>query len=308
MVTYVDNENFNLLCALTVRFSRIVEESDEAIGQHSEWDNCSDIEYIERVRNGGEEGDCFLDLLKYRKLRNIYCEKIFSYFNVDKNIFAKDLADYLTSTKSEKYVVSEYTKTLLNNEVTFLLVHAESESNFENFEENEKIYLITAWLKNYASESDNYVNLINPFCGIILNGKQLYYGSKVYSHFKCFDENAYYDSQEFVSLVNVLYENREERHFEYVVADNYDSLEPIEEFLDNYVIKIANSIKVDPYTFPCFEEEINDEENSEYLKNYRKWYRLKEKFLFRYDFPVHHGLEDIETMYYLENKHLFEFK
>lgn len=306
MVTYVDNENFNLLCALTIRFHTITENSHEKIGQQSEWDNCSDIEYIERVREEHQLKVRFLDLLKYRKLRNIYCEKIFSYFNVAKNIFAKDLADYLTSTKSEKYVVSEYTKTLLNNEVTFLLVHAESESNFENFEKNEKIYLITAWLKNYTSESDNYVNLINPFCGIILNGKQLYYGNKVYSHFQCFAENAYYDSQEFVSLVNVLYENRDNRWFSDVIQDNYEDLEPIEEFLDDYVIKIANSIKVDPYTFPCFEEEMK--ENVDYLNDYRRWYELDGEILFIYDRPVHHGLEDIETMYYLENKHLFEFK
>lgn len=303
MVGYVENENFNLVCAMSICFHRIARDKNDDIWMKSEWDSCTTEEYVERVREKHEDYENYIKVLKYKKLKNIYSKKIYSYFNVERNGFAKELADYLTKQESEAYIVSEYVRRVNNNDISFLLVHPENVSDFTSFEENKKIYLITAWLKNCESEQDKLVNLVNPFCSIVLNGKELYFGSKVFSWFQVFAENSFYTSLEFKSITNIL-QTHDFWDVEDLMNDEYEKHKNIVTFIDSVVKNLANKAKVDLSSYPQFKEEKED--GGEVFIDYRRWYKFSDRESIASELYPAVVIQDIEITYYLENKHLFE--
>lgn len=302
MVGYVENESFNLVCAMSNYFYEITINRNNDIGAKTEWDSCTYLEYAERVREKGEDYRFYLELLKYKKLRDVYSRKILSYFNVERESFAKELADYLTKQENESYIVSEYVRRVNNNDISFLLVHPENVSDFTSFEENKKIYLITAWLKNFERENDKYINLVNPVCSVVLNGRELYIGTKVFSELHCLGENGFYASMEFRSYADMLHEP-ELFEVDNIIDDGLEKYESINEFLDKKVENIANNTKVDLNLFPQFEETYK--ENSR-IVDYRQRFRMSDTYRVHGDVRLNSNLTDIEITYYLENKHLFE--
>ena len=296
MIGYVDNENFNILCSLVVNFGENAWQMRFESGRFG--DSCLRTkEFEKRIRQKGQHYSYYLEFLKCRKWRNIYCEKIYNYFYVDASEFANNLANYLTSERKEKYIVSTHIRRISNNDVSFLLVHSENVIDFTNFEEDKSIHLINAWLTNY--DTSNKVNLVNPFVSVEVNGNKLFASTKVFAYLRCLGGSGYYDCNEFI-------ENKYSENVHNDVVSAYNRDKSVEEFASKRGAEIANSLKIDLNSFPAFDrisKVFSDLIMGCKEKNLMELYRV-----FRNDVTGYKELADVETMYYLENKHLFEFK
>ena len=294
MVGYVDNEKFNILSSLVCEFNHVSWQHYEEAMERESYSYRTHEEKIKRIRENNELYNYYINFLVYRKWRNVYCEKIYNYFYVDASEFANKLANYLTSEKKEKHLVSTYVRKVNSNEVSFLLVHPENVTDFTSFEEDKSIHLINAWLTNY--DASNKVNLVNPFVSVEVNGSKLFASTKVFAYLRCLGSSAYYDCKEFT----------EGKYFKdrYDVWANYDEKDIVVKFTSKVVTDIANSLNIDLNTFPVFERISKFFHNI--ISGYKDDYSMEIYRVFIRDARPIEELADIEITYYLKNKHLFE--
>ncbi len=293
MVEYVENEKFNILCSFLSEIERRMYFNMFESRRHG--DDClRDKDFEERIRKEGMHYEMYLTFLRYRKWRNIYCEKIYNYFYVDANEFANKLANYLTSERKEKHLVSTYVRKVNSNEVSFLLVHPENVTDFSNFEEEKSIHLINAWLTNY--DTSNKVNLVNPFVSVEVNGSKLFASTKVFAYLRCLGSSGYYDCKEFI----------EGKYFKdrYDIWAYYDEKDIVVKFTSKVVTEIANGLNIDFNTFPSFNRLVKYFEGI--LTEYKEKYNMNRYGVFQHDIETKEMLTDIEIMCYLEDKELFE--
>lgn len=294
MVGYVDNEDFNIICTLTVGFYYGIETyatMDPEIRLYE-----GDWEFVEDVQNmRGKYWERYKLFLHYRKLRNIYSENILNYFYVSRDELANKLSEHLTKVKKEKYIPKVFHKVVDNNDISILAVCPE---NTQNEEDLESEFIITAWLTNCEYDSDKMVNLVHPYCRVFgINGKALYKRCTTFTALGVLAKNAYYGSKDFWDENDV--------YVDYGTVSIRDRKmdSDVKAFVEEWVTKIANSVKIDKSKYPCFDVEckIHMKESDGSLCKYKLDH-------FNMDGEIEEEFEPSAIIYYLETEGLYERK